>query len=347
MPKRALLTGITGQDGSYLAELLLDKNYEVFGLHAQRATPNTRNIAHLLDRITLIPGDVGDQASIDKAVEQSQPDEVYNLGAQSFVKTSWDLPEATSNVNALGPLRVLEAVRRVKPQARFYQASTSEIFGKVQQVPQTERTPFYPRSPYGVAKLYGHWITVNYRESYGMFACSGILFNHGSPRRGEQFVEQKITQAAVRIALGLQDKLVLGNTKAQRDMGHAADYVRAMWLMLQQDQPDDYVIATGQTHSIQDIVEFSFGYLDLDWHQHVQADHPDFTRPAEVDLLLGDPTKAKTRLQWTPKYSFESMLIEMIEHHQQAYRQMHPAAADLHRPHEKTKKEITKNRRAA
>ena len=274
MRKRALVSGITGQDGSYLTELLLRKDYEVFGIHPQRATPNTRNINHLLDQITLIPADLSDQTSINKAIELAQPDEIYNLGAQSFVKTSWDLAEATSNVNALGPLRMLEGLRLHTPKARFYQASTSEMFGKVQETPQSEKTPFYPRSPYGVAKLYGHWITINYRESYNLFACSGILFNHGSERRGEHFVEQKITLAAVRIALGLQDKLVLGNTDARRDLGHAADYVRAMWLMLQQDKPDDYVVATGETHTIQEIVEFAFGYLNLDWHEFVETEPP-------------------------------------------------------------------------
>jgi GDPmannose 4,6-dehydratase len=319
MPKRALVTGITGQDGSYLTELLLQQGYEVYGLHSQRATLNTKNVKHLLNLVTLIPGDLTDQGSIYKAIEQAQPDEVYNLGAQSFVKTSWDLPETTSNVNALGPLRVLEGIRRIKPDARFYQASTSEMFGKCHESPQNERTPFHPRSPYGVAKLYGHWITVNYRESYGMFACSGILFNHGSERRGEQFVEQKITQAAVKISMGLQDKLVLGNTAALRDMGHAADYVRAMWLMLQQAEPDDYVVATGETRSVQDIVEFAFGYLGLNWEKYVETNHPDFTRPAEVDLLLGDASKARRKLQWRPTHSFESLLTGMIEHHRNAY----------------------------
>ena len=326
MPKRALITGITGQDGSYLADLLLEKGYVVYGFHAQRATPNTKNIKHLIDKVQLIAGDLTDQASIDNAIKVSQPDEVYNLGAQSFVKVSWDLPETVSNINALGPLRVLEGIRRIKPDARFYQASTSEMYGKVQETPQSESTPFYPRSPYGVAKLYGHWITVNYRESYNMFACAGILFNHGSERRGEQFVEQKITQSAVRIALGLQDKLQLGNTKARRDLGHAADYVRAMWLMLQQDRPEDYVIATGETHTIQEIVEFTFDYLKLDWRKYVEADHPQYVRPAEVDLLLGDSSKARTRLGWTPTYTFESMLIAMIEHHRQA---AHPGRASI------------------
>jgi GDPmannose 4,6-dehydratase len=324
MPKRALITGITGQDGSYLADLLLGKGYQVYGLHAQRATPNTKYIKHLTDKITLLPGDLTDQGSIDHAVDRAQPDEVYNLGAQSFVQVSWDLPETVSNINALGPLRMLEAIRRIKPSARFYQASTSEMYGKAQETPQAERTPFYPRSPYGVAKLYGHWITVNYRESYNLFACAGIVFNHGSERRGEQFVEQKITQSAVRIALGLQDTLQLGNTKARRDLGHAADYVRAMWLMLQQETPEDYVIATGESHSIQEIVEFTFDYLDLDWRKYVEADHPQHMRPADVDLLQGDSSKARAKLGWTPTYSFESMLIAMIEHHRGAYYSARP-----------------------
>lgn len=317
--KRALITGCTGQDGSYLAELLLEKDYEVFGLVTQRATPNILNIQHILDQITLIPGDLGDQSSVQQAIETAAPDEIYNLGAQSFVKTSWDMPEHTGNVNGLGVLRILEAMRFVCPHARLYQASTSEMFGKVQETPQTETTPFYPRSPYGVAKLYGHWITVNYRESYNLFACSGILFNHDSPRRGEHFVTQKIAKAAVRIRLGLQDKLVLGNLLARRDIGHAKDYVEAMWLMLQQDAPDDYVIASGETHSIEEMLDVCFGHLDLDWRDYVEQS-PEFMRPAEVDLLLGDSSKARTKLGWEPKFDFRGIMIDMVNHQLIAHR---------------------------
>lgn len=311
--KRALVTGCTGQDGSYLLELLLSKGYLVYGILTQRATPNTTNIKHLLDDVQLIPADLCDQASIKHALSVSQPDEVYNLGAQSFVKTSWDLPEHTSNVNGLGVLRILEAIRQVCPQAKFYQASTSEMFGKAQRTPQDERTPFYPRSPYGVAKLYGHWITVNYRESYDMFNCSGILFNHDSPRRGEQFVTQKIAKAAARIKCGLQDKLVLGNLDAKRDIGHAKDYVNAMWLMLQQDKPDDYVISSGKTHSIRDMLDVAFQKVELEWANYVEQS-PEFMRPAEVDVLLGDSTKAHCVLGWNPQYSFQDIIEEMVDY---------------------------------
>ncbi len=308
---RALITGITGQDGSYLAELLLRKDYEVYGLLSQRATPNTRNIDHLHD-LKLIKGDLTDQGSIDSIMRQAKPDEVYNLAAQSFVQSSWDVPEYTGNVNGLGTLRVLDAIRKYAPQARFYQASTSEMFGKVQQVPQTEETKFYPRSPYGVAKLYAHWITINYRESYNMHTSCGILFNHESPRRGEHFVTRKIALAAARISQGKQQELVLGNLDPKRDIGHAKDYVHAMWLMLQQDEPDDYVIATGETHTIEEMVQTCFEYVNLDWHDYVRQS-PDFMRPAEVNLLVGDPTKAKTKLGWEPTYSWKDILHEMID----------------------------------
>lgn len=310
---KALVTGTTGQDGKYLIELLLSKNYEVYGFITQRATPNTTNISHLLKDIHLIPADLSDQASIKQALTISQPDEVYNLGAQSFVKASWDLPEHTANVNGLGVLRMLEGIRQICPNAKFYQASTSEMLGKVQKIPQNEKTPFYPRSPYGVAKLYGHWITVNYRESYNMFNCCGILFNHDSPYRGEQFVTQKIAKAAARIKLGLQDKLVLGNLEAKRDIGHAKDYVRAMWLMLQHDKPDDYVISSGKTHSIKDMLDVAFGRVELDWKQYVEQS-PEFMRPAEVDLLLGDSTKANKVLNWHPEYSFKDIIEEMVDY---------------------------------
>ncbi len=310
--KKALLTGITGQDGSFLAELLLFKGYKVFGLHTQRATPNTRNIDHLLDRITLIPGDLLDQSSIIRAIRDVQPDEVYNLAAQSFVKQSWDNPEHTNDVNGLGVIRILEGVRLEKPDARFYQAGSSEMFGKVRETPQKETTPFHPRSPYGVSKVTGYWATINYRESYNIFACNGILFNHESFRRGEQFVTQKIAKAVARIKKGLQDKLILGNLDPKRDIGHSADYVEAMWLMLQQDSADDYVVATGETHSIEEMVDYSFGYVGLDWKKYVEQS-PEFMRPAEVDLLVGDPAKAIEKLGWTPTRTWKDILEEMIE----------------------------------
>lgn len=308
---RALITGVTGQDGSYLAELLIHKGYTVYGLLSQRATPTTRNIDHI-SGLNLIKGDLTDQGSIDFVVKESQPDEVYNLAAQSFVKASWDLPEYTGNVNALGTLRVLDAIRKHCPHARFYQASTSEMFGKVQAVPQTEETKFYPRSPYGVAKLYAHWMTINYRESYNMHASCGILFNHESPRRGEHFVTRKIAIAAARISMGQEKELILGNLDPKRDIGHAKDYVEAMWLMLQQDEPDDYVIASGETHSIEEMVEECFSYCNLDWKKYVKQS-PEFMRPAEVSLLVGDPTKAKTKLGWTPRYNWKDILHEMID----------------------------------
>lgn len=308
---RALITGATGQDGSYLSELLLRKGYEVYGMFTQRATPSTRNVDHL-PGLNLLKGDLTDQGSIDAVMKESQPDEVYNLGAQSFVKSSWDIPEYTGNVNALGTLRVLDAIRKYVPHARFYQASTSEMFGQVQEVPQKETTMFYPRSPYGVAKLYAHWMTVNYRESYGMHASCGILFNHESPRRGEHFVTRKIALAAARISKKEQSELVLGNLDPKRDIGHASDYVKAMWLMLQQDDPDDYVIATGETHSIEEMVQVCFEYVDLDWKDYVRQDE-EFMRPAEVNLLVGDPSKAKEKLSWQPEYTWKDILHEMID----------------------------------
>lgn len=309
---RALITGVTGQDGSYLAELLLSKGYEVCGLYAQRHDgAYFPNLQGFQDQITLIPGDLTDASSIRRALDIAEPDEVYNLAAQSFVKASWDMPEHTTLVNGIGVLHMLEGIRQSKGKCRFYQASTSEMFGKSVS-PQSEMTVFHPRSPYGVSKLYGHWITVNYRESYGMFACSGILFNHESPRRGEQFVTQKIAKAVANIKLGKQSKLELGNLDAKRDIGHAADYVEAMWLMMQQPQAEDYVISTGITHSIQDMLDVCFGYVGLSWHDYV-VQNPAFMRPAEVDLLLGDSTKARKKLGWNPQRTFIQIMQEMVE----------------------------------
>ena len=310
--KRALITGITGQDGSYLAELLLEEGYQVFGLVRRSSTLNFERIAHIQDRLELISGDLGDQNSIFHALQQSDPAEVYNLAAQSFVQTSWPQPILTGDVTALGVTRVLEAVHAFNKNIRFYQASSSEMFGKVQAVPQSEETPFYPRSPYGVAKVYGHWITVNYRESYGMYATSGILFNHESPRRGLEFVTRKVTDAAARIKLGLANELRLGNLDAKRDWGYAGDYVRAMWLMLQQETPQDYVVAMGETHSVEELVETAFGYLDLDWREYVVQD-PRFMRPAEVDLLIGDPAKARDQLGWQPRVGFRELIHMMVD----------------------------------
>ncbi len=310
--KRALITGITGQDGSYLAELLLSKGYRVWGLIRRSSTPNLQRIEHLLDRIELVSGDMLDLGSLIRVIETTAPDEVYNLAAQSFVQDSWQQPIFTGECTALGVARILEAIRIVNPKVRFYQASSSEMFGKVQEIPQTEKTPFYPRSPYGVAKLYGHWITVNYRESYGMFACSGILFNHESPRRGLEFVTRKITNGVARIKLGLQDKLSLGNLDAKRDWGFAGDYVRAMWLMLQQNKPGDYVIASGETHSVMEFVKIAFDYVGLNWEKYVVTD-PKFFRPAEVDLLLGDSTKARNELGWQPEITFEELVRMMVD----------------------------------
>ena len=310
--KRALITGITGQDGSYLAELLLEEGYHVCGLVRRSSTLNFERIAHIQDRVELISGDLTDQNSLFVALEQSNPSEVYNLAAQSFVQTSWPQPILTGDVTALGATRVLEAIRIFNKQSRFYQASSSEMFGKVQAVPQREDTPFYPRSPYGVAKVYGHWISVNYRESYGMFTSSGILFNHESPRRGLEFVTRKVTDAAARIKLGMANELRLGNLDAKRDWGFAGDYVRAMWLMLQQEQAEDYVVATGETHSVEELVEAAFSYLDLDWREFVVQD-PKFMRPAEVDLLIGDPAKAREKLGWTPRVGFKELIRMMVD----------------------------------
>ena len=310
--KRALITGITGQDGSYLAELLLDKDYEVFGVVRRLSAPNVWRIQHLLERVTLLQADLLDQLSLIKAVEQSQPDEFYNLAAMSFVPSSWDQPMLTGEFNAQGVTRALEAIRSVNPKIRFYQASSSEMYGRVREVPQTEMTPFYPRSPYGVSKVFGHYITVNYRESYDLFACSGILFNHESPRRGIEFVTRKVTDGVARIKLGLKDKLMLGNRDACRDWGFAGDYVRAMWLMLQQDQPDDYVVATGEAHSVQELVELAFSHVGLDWQKHIGVD-PRFLRPAEVDHLIGDPTKARTKLGWQPTVDFKGLVAMMVD----------------------------------
>ncbi|TML16144.1 MAG: GDP-mannose 4,6-dehydratase [Actinobacteria bacterium] len=312
MAKRALITGITGQDGSYLAELLLDKGYEVHGVVRRSSTESFERIQHLTDKVTLIQADLLDPSSLVEALEEAQPDELYNLGAQSFVPTSWRQPVLTAEFTAVGVTRLLEAMRRVNPDIRFYQASSSEMFGKVREVPQSETTPFYPRSPYGVAKAYGHFITVNYRESYGLFAVSGILFNHESPRRGLEFVTRKIADGAVRIKLGLADELRLGNLDAKRDWGFAGDYVEAMWLMLQADEPDDYVIATGEEHSVQEFVEIAFSHAGLDPTQHVKTD-PEFLRPAEVDHLVGDASKAREQLGWAPRVSFRELVQMMVD----------------------------------
>jgi GDPmannose 4,6-dehydratase len=315
--KRALVTGITGQDGSYLAEFLLSRGYEVLGMVRRSSTVNFDRIRHFQDDITIVQGDLLDQMSLLDILREHRPQEVYNLAAQSFVPTSWKQPVLTGEFTALGVTRMLDAVRIVDPEIRFYQASSSEMFGKVRETPQNENTPFYPRSPYGVAKVYGHWITVNYRESYGLFACSGILFNHESPRRGLEFVTHKVTYGAARIKLGLADNLHLGNLQARRDWGYAGDYVQAMWLMLQQDGPDDYVVATGVTHSVQELCEVAFGYLDLDWRKYVVSD-PQFFRPAEVDLLVGDPSKAHAKLGWEPSISFEKLIRLMVDADMQA-----------------------------
>ena len=309
--KSALITGITGQDGSYLAELLLGKGYKVFGFVRRTSTINTVNIEHLLQDIELISGDLLDDGSIYRALQRSNPNEVYNLAAQSFVSASWDQPILTGDITALGVTRLLEAIRNFNSSIRFYQASSSEMFGKVQETPQTEKTPFYPRSPYGVAKLYGHWISVNYRESYNMFACSGILFNHESPRRGLEFVTRKITDAVAKIKLGLQKELRLGNLEAKRDWGFAGDYVRAMWLMLQQDEPDNYVVATGETHSVGEFAKIAFECAGLNYEDYVVVD-PRFLRPAEVDRLLGNSAKARGKMGWQPEVSFRQLVEMMI-----------------------------------
>jgi len=310
--RRALITGVTGQDGSYLAEFLLSKGYEVIGMVRRTSTINFSRIRHIQDDIKLVSGDLLDQGSLLEIVRNCRPHEVYNLAAQSFVPTSWKQPVFTGGVTALGVTRVLEAIRSFDPSIRFYQASSSEMFGKVCEVPQSEQTPFYPRSPYGVAKVYGHWITVNYRESYDLFACSGILFNHESPRRGLEFVTRKITYNVAKIKLGLVDQLALGNLDSKRDWGYAGDYVRAMWLMLQQDEPDDYVVGMGQTHSVQELCEAAFSYVDLNWRDYVVQD-PRFMRPAEVDLLVSDPTKAHNVLGWEPRVSFEELVRMMVD----------------------------------
>lgn len=327
--KRALITGITGQDGSYLAELLLEKGYEVYGIWRRKATVDYGNIAHLKDKVHLIYADMTDQISLISAMRISQADEVYNLAAQSFVATSWDTPQSTAEIDAIGVTNMLEAIRTVNPACRFYQASTSEMFGLVQEMPQTEKTPFYPRSPYGVAKLYGHWITKNYRESYGLYACSGILFNHESERRGLEFVTRKITRAAANIKLGRQEYVELGNLDSKRDWGHSKDYVKAMWLMLQQDTPDDYVIATNETRTVREFVEIAFRTLGMDiaWEgegvNEVGRDratgkvivkvNPQFFRPAEVDVLLGNPAKAEEKLGWQREISFAQLVEGMVQ----------------------------------
>jgi GDPmannose 4,6-dehydratase len=310
--KAALITGITGQDGSYLAEFLLEKGYRVYGMVRRASTENFQRLEHLRDRLQLLQGDLLDQTSIASVLDQARPDEVYNLAAMSFVPTSWQKPVLTAEFTAVGVTRVLDALRQSCPRARFYQASSSEMFGKVQETPQSEKTPFYPRSPYGVAKVYGHFITVNYRESYNLFACSGILFNHESPRRGLEFVTRKITHAVARIKLGLASELRLGNLQAKRDWGFAGDYVRAMWLMLQQEQAEDYVIGTGETHRVEEFVSIAFDHVNLDWRRHVVVD-PQFYRPAEVDLLLADPAKAHQRLGWKPEVSFEALVKMMVD----------------------------------
>ena len=327
MGKRALITGITGQDGSYLTELLLDKGYEVYGVIRRSSSFNTDRIDHLYQdphepdtRLRLVYGDLNDSSSLNTLIRRIQPDEIYNLGAQSHVRVSFDVPEYTGEVTGLGAVRLLEAIRESGLKPRFYQASSSELFGKVIETPQNERTPFYPRSPYGCAKAYAYWVTVNYRESYDLFACNGILYNHESERRGETFVSRKITRAATRIKLGLQDKLYLGNLDARRDWGHARDYVEAMYLMMQAEVADDFVIATGETHSVREFLERAFGLLDLDWREHVEID-PNYFRPAEVDLLLGDATKARTVLGWEPRVTFSELIRLMVSHDLELARQ--------------------------
>jgi len=309
---KALITGITGQDGSYLAELLLDKGYDVVGVARRSSTVTFERIAHLQDDIEIVFGDLLDQYSMIKLLEDHRPSEVYNLAAQSFVPTSFDQPVLTGEITGLGVTRVLDAIRVVDPGIRFYQASSSEMFGKVQEVPQTEATPLYPRSPYGVAKVYGHWITINYRESYDLHASSGILFNHESPRRGHEFLPRKVSYNVAKIALGMQDELRLGNLDAQRDWGFAGDYVEAMWLMLQQDEPDDYVVATGETHEVRELVRLAFEHIGKDWEEHVVVDER-FYRPAEVDLLIGDCTKAREKLGWKPRTSFPELVAMMVD----------------------------------
>lgn len=310
---RALITGITGQDGSYLAEFLLDKGYQVYGMVRRSSVENLDRIEHIKDKLKFVQADLLDQLSIIDAIKESRPDEIYNLGAMSFVPTSWKQPVLTGEFTALGVTRMLEAVRHMNRNVKFYQASSSEMFGKVREIPQNESTPFYPRSPYGVAKVYGHYMTVNYRESYNMFACSGILFNHESPRRGLEFVTKKVTYGAARIKLGMADSLYMGNLDAKRDWGYARDYIEAMWLMLQQDKPEDYVIGTGESHSVREWVEASFKCLDLDWKKYVKTDK-DFIRPADVDLLVGDSAKAQKKLGWKNKVNFDQLVKIMVEY---------------------------------
>ena len=339
MTKTALISGITGQDGSFLTELLLEKGYQVYGIIRRSSSFNTDRIDHLYQdphetgtRLRLLYGDLNDSSSLNTILRQVQPEEIYNLGAQSHVRVSFDVPEYTGEVTGLGTVRFLEAIRELGIKPKFYQASSSELYGKVVETPQTEATPFHPRSPYGCAKAYAYHITVNYRESYGMFACNGILFNHESERRGETFVSRKITRAATRIKFGLQDKLYLGNLDARRDWGYARDYVEAMWLMMQADEPDDYVIATGETHSVREFLDQTFACLDLDWKQYVEVD-PKYFRPAEVDLLLGDASKARTKLGWEPKVDFNQLVKLMVEHdlalakHEAEAQQMQHASA--------------------
>jgi GDPmannose 4,6-dehydratase len=310
--RTALVTGITGQDGSHLAELLLQKNYRVLGMIRHTSTTTLNRIKHLLERLTIVHGDLLDQTSLTRILEVHQPDEIYNLAGMSFVPASWQQPVLTAEFTGLGVTRILDAMRHVSPKTRFYQASSSEMFGKVRETPQRETTPFYPRSPYAVAKAYGHYITVNYRESYDLFACCGILFNHEGPRRGLEFVTRKITHTAAQIKLGLAQELRLGNLQSKRDWGYAGDFVRAMWLMLQQPKADDYVIGTGETHTVQEFVEIAFDYLDLDWRRHVVVD-PQLYRPAEVDLLMGDATKARTVLGWQPEVTFRELVRTMVD----------------------------------
>jgi len=312
MAKKALITGVTGQDGSYLAELLLKKGYEVYGMVRRTSTVRYDRIQHIQDDINIVHGDMADQMSLARLLQEIEPGEVYNLAAQSFVPTSWSQPVFTGDITGLGTTRMLEAIRTVNPSIRFYQASSSEMFGEVREVPQKETTPFYPRSPYGVAKVYGHWITVNYRESYDLHASSGILFNHESPRRGMEFVTRKVTYNVAKIKMGLENELRMGNYDAQRDWGFAGDYVHAMWLMLQQDEPDDYVVATGQTHTVKRLLEVAFSTVDLNWEDYTVQDER-FMRPAEVDLLIGDPSKAQAKLGWEPEVSFEQLIQMMVE----------------------------------
>lgn len=311
--KRALITGVTGQDGSYLAEFLLENGYEVYGIVRRASTEKFERIAHLMDTIEIVPGDLLDQNSLFHALDTIRPHEVYNLAAQSFVPTSWNQPLLTGEITALGVTRMLEAIKMVDTSIRFYQASSSEMFGKVREVPQSEKTPFYPRSPYGVAKVYGHWITINYRESYNIFACSGILFNHESPRRGMEFVTRKISYGVAKIKLGLAKELHLGNLKSKRDWGYAGDYVKAMWMMLQQPKPDSYVVSTGETHSVEEAVDIAFSHVGLDWREFVRSDKR-FFRPAEVDLLVGDSTKARNVLGWKPEVDFRGLITMMVDH---------------------------------